>query len=596
MTNEVSVEEAIEIFKLRKKLVLKDSREDKVLDTTIKALETASCIKEKCAYCPHCENCDVDDETLEIKALEQQPCEKCEVGNPCLYCEYDFTEKKMKESCEDAISREAVKDMLTAEWTKYMPMESDVSLSFVLDKIRLIMYKFAISTETVVRSLSQITGIRYRESYKEYQFNECPYCHTKQKQKFAVNKSTGQFQCFRASCSAKGNLYTLAKDFEIDLGREINEYYGIGEQRHYRMFKKELTEKIEPTDIAMNYLNSRGISSEVVRKYKITTNKDNNIVFPFIDQSGVMQFVKYRNPSPEEGQSKEWAETNCKPILFGMHQCNLENKTLIVTEGQIDSLSVVEAGFENAVSVPTGKNGFSWTPYCWDWMQNFEKIIVFGDHENNNITLLKEFTDRWSSKVWHVREEDYKDCKDANEILRKYGAEQIRACVENAEQLPLSNVINLNDVEYIDPYEIPKIKTGIKVVDRLLCGGLPLGQMVLLTGKAGDGKSTLASQLLVNALDQGFKCFAYSGELPNYLFRSWIDFQAAGTDNVEERTSLWQPEPFFAVKEDVKKKIGAWYDRKFWRYHLFRTLLHILHTSRSLPEGSYLRKFRSLFL
>lgn len=45
------------------------------LEMAIKALETVSCIKEKCAYCPHCENCDVDDETLEIKALEQQPCE-----------------------------------------------------------------------------------------------------------------------------------------------------------------------------------------------------------------------------------------------------------------------------------------------------------------------------------------------------------------------------------------------------------------------------------------------------------------------------------------------------------------------------------------
>lgn len=43
---------------------------------------------------------------MAIKALEQQPCEKCEVGNPCLYCEYDFTEKKTKESCEDCISRE----------------------------------------------------------------------------------------------------------------------------------------------------------------------------------------------------------------------------------------------------------------------------------------------------------------------------------------------------------------------------------------------------------------------------------------------------------------------------------------------------------
>ncbi len=49
------------------------SKEDiQAFTQAIKALETVSCIKEKCAYCPHCENCDVDDETLEIKALEQK--------------------------------------------------------------------------------------------------------------------------------------------------------------------------------------------------------------------------------------------------------------------------------------------------------------------------------------------------------------------------------------------------------------------------------------------------------------------------------------------------------------------------------------------
>lgn len=43
------------------------------LDMAIKALETASCIKEKCAYCPHCEHCDVDDETLAIKNMRYKP-------------------------------------------------------------------------------------------------------------------------------------------------------------------------------------------------------------------------------------------------------------------------------------------------------------------------------------------------------------------------------------------------------------------------------------------------------------------------------------------------------------------------------------------
>lgn len=45
-----------------------------------------------------------------IKALEQKPCEDC-------------------------ISREATKNMLNEEWTKYMPMELDINLSFVLEKI-----------------------------------------------------------------------------------------------------------------------------------------------------------------------------------------------------------------------------------------------------------------------------------------------------------------------------------------------------------------------------------------------------------------------------------------------------------------------------
>ena len=52
----------------------------------------------------------LDGYDMGIKALEQQPSEDC-------------------------ISREAVKEMLSEEWTKYMPMELDINLSFVMEKI-----------------------------------------------------------------------------------------------------------------------------------------------------------------------------------------------------------------------------------------------------------------------------------------------------------------------------------------------------------------------------------------------------------------------------------------------------------------------------
>ena len=423
------------------------------------------------------------------------------------------------------------------------------------------MNSFNIDYSEVAYNLSRQTGIRCRPNGKELIFTKCPYCG--KEKKFSINKDTGQFQCFRASCGVKGNIYKLAEDFNLDLGRDANEYFGVGPRRHYRIFKRQ-EEPIKPKSAAIKYLESRGIHSEIAEKYQITTDKKGNLIFPFFDQDEQLQFIKYRNPHPKEGQNKEWCEKDCKPILFGMSQCNLDNDTLIITEGQIDSLSVAQAGYENAVSVPTGARGFSWVPFCWDWMSNFIKIIVFGDHEHDEITLFSEISSRWGNRVWHVQAEDYLDCKDANEILQKYGSDQIKKCIENAVQLPIRDAIELSSVEYINPYEIPKVATGINSVDELLCGGLPLGQMILLTGKAGDGKSTFASQLLVSAIDQGYKVFAYSGELPNYVFKSWIDLQAAGDKNIDTNQGKWGL--YSTVKPDVLNQINGWYKGRAWLY------------------------------
>lgn len=415
---------------------------------------------------------------------------------------------------------------------------------------------------------AQEQGIRTTITRGQLQFERCPYCRgeTNKKNKFAISLKTGQFNCMRASCGAKGNMLTLAKDFGFSLGRDADTYYSINQPREYRTFKKSVVDKIEVKDAAIEYLGTRGISEDVVRKYKISATEEGRITFPFIDQDNRLQFTKYRNPNPKPGENKEWSEKNCKPILFGMAQCNLDNKTLIITEGQIDSLSVAEAGIDNAVSVPTGAKGFTWIPHCWDWIQNFDKIVVFGDHENGYITLYNDLAARLDSKVWHVREEDYKDCKDANDILRKYGVEQIRQCIANAEQKPIDKVIDITMVEDINPYDIEKMPTGIKDIDELLCGGLPFGQLILVTGKAGDGKSTFASQMLLSAIQNNYKCFAYSGELPNHLFKSWLYLQAAGFQNTYEEWSKWTIKRPRKVPDKVIKKIDEWYKGKLWLY------------------------------
>ena len=324
-------------------------------------------------------------------------------------------------------------------------------------------------------------------------------------------------------------MITLAQDFGFSLGSDIDEYYQP--KKEFKTFK--VPEKIIPKEPAIKYLESRGISEAVTKKYEITTQtgRDNILVFPFKDKDNETPFIKYRKTDFKKGidQNKEWCQADGKPVLFGMKQCNLENKTLIITEGQIDSLSVAEAGYENAVSVPTGAKGFTWVPYCWDWMRNFSTIIVFGDYEKGHMSLLDELKQRFPQTIKHVRYEDYKDCKDANEILQKYGKAQIKICVDNAQAEPIKFIRNLSEVEAINPYDIPKIKTGIKQLDSLLKGGLPLGSITLITGKAGEGKSVLASQLMLSAVDQGHKVFAYSGELTDTAFKAIATLQAGGS-------------------------------------------------------------------
>lgn len=408
------------------------------------------------------------------------------------------------------------------------------------------------------------SGIQTKQKGDELQFLYCPFCmggKNRDKYSFSINLRTGQHKCLRSSCSVSGNMISLAREFEwFSLGNDNDSYYRTGRTRHYRKFKKSVPIKPKPEAIA--YLESRGITAAVAEEYQITVQKDNPnvLVFPFLDETGQMQFIKYRKTDFDKARdsNKEWCEKGCKPILFGMFQCDTAVNTLVLTEGQIDSLSVREAGVNNAVSVPTGKNGFTWIPYCWDWLQQFKTLVVFGDNENGQITLLEEMSRRFRGTVRAVRQQDYRGCKDANEILQKFGRDAVRMAVENAETVPVRQVKELADVKDVDLFSLPRIATGIAGLDRVLSGGIYLGQTAILTGKRGDGKSTLGSQILANALNAGKKIFAYSGELPDYFFKRWIDMQIAGKANVIDRAQPGGGVSYYIPKEK-SMRITEWY-------------------------------------
>lgn len=419
------------------------------------------------------------------------------------------------------------------------------------------------------KRFGQEQHIKYQQRGDELQFKYCPYCRNKtdDKNTFAINLRTGQFKCLRASCGAKGNMITLARDFNFSLGNDVDEYFN--RRKRYKDLSRYPRPIVRAPAVA--YMENRGISQMITERYGITTQKDrdNILVFPFFDEFGKLQFVKYRKTDFDKtrDKNKEWSEKDCKPILFGMDRCDAEhNKALVLTEGQIDSLSVAEAfgGDINAVSVPTGCNGFTWVPYCWDFLGKFDTLIVFGDHEKGRITLLDEMQKRFHGVVKHVRVEDYLDCKDANEILTRHGKQAVRDAVNNAVIVDSKRIKKLSKVESKNMAEMEAVSTGISQLDKLI-GGFYFGQLVILTGERGLGKSTLGSQFIVNGVNQDLDAFCYSGELPDWSFQEWFDRQCAGREYINVLTSELGFDNYL-VDAAALELIHDWYDEHCYIY------------------------------
>ena len=66
------------------------------------------------------------------------------------------------------------------------------------------------------------------------------------------------------------------------------------------------------------------------------------------------------------------------------------SQPLIITEGQIDTLSLYEAGIRNAVSVPCGCTNLDWIDHCWDWLEKFQTVILFGDSDEPGRKMVRE--------------------------------------------------------------------------------------------------------------------------------------------------------------------------------------------------------------
>ena len=311
-----------------------------------------------------------------------------------------------------------------------------------------------------------------------------------------------------------------------------------------REYKRPVWENRTQLDTSIvQWFESRGISQYTLQLMRISQKVE------YMTQVGremkVMCFnyfrddelinIKYR---PREKMFKLFSGGEL--IMYNLNNCRI-SKDVIICEGEIDTLSFVEAGLYHVLSVPNGSTlgnaNLEYIDNCIEYFQNKERIYLALDNDEAGKNVTKELIRRFGAEKCYLV--DFLDCKDANEYLVKYGKEKLSKILESAKEVPIEGVSSLKDwEEEFDDYLVNGMKkgyvTGIASFDSIF--STYTGQYIVVTGIPSAGKSDFVDMMCLGynhnygwkiavASPENKPNWRHAGKIISKLCGKWVNRQ-----------------------------------------------------------------------
>ncbi|XP_031263462.1 twinkle homolog protein, chloroplastic/mitochondrial-like [Pistacia vera] len=216
---------------------------------------------------------------------------------------------------------------------------------------------------------------------------------------------------------------------------------------------REVTEeglRLEPLcDQLRRYFAERMITSETLQRNLVMQKRcwNNEIVTAFTYRKrGKLVNCKYRDI-----MKIFWQDKDTDKVFYGLDDIEGESDIIIV-EGEMDKLSMEEAGFRNCVSVTDGAPAQVSTKdlppedkdtgyqYIWNYKEHLDKvsfIILVIDGDIPSQALAEELARHLGKQrcwrvQWHKKDE-FCCFNDANEVLMFLGRGALKEVIENVE-------------------------------------------------------------------------------------------------------------------------------------------------------------------
>lgn len=411
----------------------------------------------------------------------------------------------------------------------------------------------------------------------------CPFCGKKDG-KFYIKEDTGVYICHHGSCGAKGNLSTLKeklglKDKDVKLGtkKKVMKEKLVYNRSNIGTLLNNYKQEQEDAKPTIEFINGRGIDTIVAFDNSVQYQKSDNAVMFVYKENGQLAGIKYRSIK----EKKFYQAAGSKAVLWNMD--NATNEKLLICEGEWDMLTLAQCGYKDmATSVPMGVGNLDWIDNCRELLESKKEIILIFDNDDAGKIALNKVSQRLEYLDAEIKTVDLGSYKDLNEVLMFEGVQKVRDMVENPLNIEIKGIETLYETERFDINDLERVPYGIESVDNVLRGAKE-GELIILAGSNGSGKTTITKQFMLNARSFGKKVFVVNGEIDNKIFKEDLFLQANGDNplvKVEDR--MFPGNYDYKVTDENYTKINAWLDGYFYS----------MSSSESLTDENVMNKIK----
>lgn len=313
-------------------------------------------------------------------------------------------------------------------------------------------------------------------------------------------------------------------------------------------------ECISPSQMEYRPLKARGITAETCRRYTYQITKDYGKtvqVASYKDSDGNIIFQKIRDK--DKNMSVRGKTQN---VFYGQHMFAGGGKRLVITEGEIDCLTMaqVQGNKYPVVSVPLGcKSAVKTFKANLAWLEKFEEVVVMFDMDEAGQEAVKAVSGLLSP---HKLKIATLEMKDPNEmLLAGKTAELVNAMfrateyrpdgIKNARDLKESFFASLDDEK---SYSFPWNPDLNKMTD-----GVRKEELTLFTAGTGIGKSTACREMALKLVRED-NCKV-----------GMVMLEEANKKTLRDLLSIYMEMPLHLLSrdEEVKKAMAICYDELY---------------------------------